>query len=170
MRIDVTELRKAPGETRHYEFQEEIPPLEIDVGQAVFAEPAAVRLAITNIGVSLLVKGEISGELQLVCGRCLDTYKHHVLTAFAEQYRHVSEADDGDDEHRNYHIYEDNKIDFADVVRDNIILDLPMKPVCSNDCRGICPICGHNKNISACDCKEEDIDPRLAALKDYLKS
>jgi len=168
MKIDVASIRKAPGESGHFEFRKEIQPFEIGGSEVSFAEPATVTLDITNTGVSLQVAGEITGELQFNCSRCLEPFRYHLDTGFEEQYRHVTQiAEDGDD-NRSYQIYEDDIIDFTDAVMEHLILGLPMKPVCSQECQGICPQCGTNKNISKCLCKDDDIDPRFAALKDYF--
>jgi uncharacterized protein len=168
MRIEVASLRKNTGESRRFEFKEDIPPFEIDGTQVTFTEPALVHLEVTNTGISLAVKGEISGQLELICSRCLEPFNYTMKTNFEEQYRHISEAEDNNDDDRNYQVYEEDYIDLTDTVRENLILSLPMKPVCSHGCMGICPDCGVNKNVMDCDCKKEEIDPRLAVLKDFF--
>ena len=170
MKIDVSGLRKAPGETIHHEFNEDLAPFENDSYQVSFAEPVFVSLDITNTGMSLQAKGAITAELLLNCCRCLEIYRHHLEMTFEEQYRHISEVENSDcDDDQNYQVYEGDCIDFTDAVRENVIIGIPMKPVCSSDCRGICAICGTNKNIKDCGCKNADLDPRLAALKDFFK-
>lgn len=168
MKIEVASIRKVPGETRFYEFKEEIPPFEIGGTQISFTEPASVKLQVTNNGVSLVVKGEISGTLQLSCSRCLEPFQQHMETAFEEQYRHVSETGNEEDDERNYQIYDADTIDLTEAIREDIILAMPMKPVCSSGCQGICPTCGLNKNNAECTCREENLDPRFAVLKDLF--
>ena len=62
--------------------------------------------------------------------------------------------------------YEDDKIDLGQLMREQFLLSLPMKPLCSDACRGLCPVCGTNLNRGSCDCKSTWDDPRLAALRE----
>jgi uncharacterized protein len=64
--------------------------------------------------------------------------------------------------------YKDDTIDLGEVMREQFFLALPMKPLCRPDCRGLCPVCGKNRNIEQCECREEWTDPRLAPLKKLL--
>ncbi len=66
--------------------------------------------------------------------------------------------------------YQDEKIDMGLLIREQIYLALPMKPICRDDCQGLCPECGTNRNSSSCNCAREAVDPRLASLKTLLKS
>ncbi len=61
------------------------------------------------------------------------------------------------------------KLDVDELVYTEVVLDLPMKHLCKSDCKGICPQCGKNLNEGECDCVQDDIDPRLAKLKELLK-
>ncbi|MDF2674142.1 MAG: hypothetical protein K0R09_2410, partial [Clostridiales bacterium] len=64
---------------------------------------------------------------------------------------------------------EENSIDLKDMVMDNIILSMPIKFLCSPECRGLCPVCGKNLNKYQCNCNKNNVDPRLAVLKDLFK-
>jgi uncharacterized protein len=61
--------------------------------------------------------------------------------------------------------YDNDEIDLEQLMRERFEMSLPMKPLCSEDCRGLCPVCGTNLNRGSCDCKTDWEDPRLAALK-----
>jgi uncharacterized protein len=63
--------------------------------------------------------------------------------------------------------YRDEKIDLGEVVREQLYLALPMKPLCREDCKGLCPVCGANRNRETCTCQQEWVDPRMAALKEW---
>ena len=63
--------------------------------------------------------------------------------------------------------YRDEKIDLGEVVREQLYLALPMKPLCQEDCKGLCPVCGVNRNRETCTCQQEWVDPRMAALKEW---
>ncbi|HUR21173.1 MAG TPA: DUF177 domain-containing protein, partial [Vicinamibacterales bacterium] len=63
--------------------------------------------------------------------------------------------------------YRDEQIDLGEVVREQLYLTLPMKPLCREDCKGLCPVCGVNRNRETCTCQQEWVDPRMAALKEW---
>ena len=63
--------------------------------------------------------------------------------------------------------YRDDTIDLGEVVREQLYLALPMKPLCQEDCKGLCPVCGVNRNRETCTCQQEWVDPRMAALKEW---
>ena len=63
--------------------------------------------------------------------------------------------------------YRDDKIDLGEVVREQLYLALPMKPLCQEDCKGLCPVCGVNRNRETCTCQQEWVDPRMAALAEW---
>jgi uncharacterized protein len=65
--------------------------------------------------------------------------------------------------------YEGDGLELNDVLRENVLLALPMQRVCSASCKGICPICGQNRNQSECQCRSEAVDDRWAALKELKK-
>ena len=122
-------------------------------------EPGRYRLA-----------GTVSGELELNCSRCLDPFRLPVTSAF--DLRYVPRSDGiGDDEREvgeddlTTAFYDDDQIDLRELVAEQFQLALPMKPLCSEDCKGLCPQCGTNLNNATCGCSQEWVDPRLAALK-----
>ena len=62
-------------------------------------------------------------------------------------------------------VFEGDVIDFRDAVQEQVIMAIPMQPLCREDCRGLCPGCGANLNLEKCRCRPDDVDPRLAILK-----
>lgn len=117
------------------------------------------------------VSGHLEGVMESDCSRCLeparcafdgdfsldylpvDQSPHAAATGFAEK-----ESDIG--------YYEGEVLDLADVLREQVLLWLPMQWVCRQDCRGICPVCGGNRNEEWCECQEGTGDPRWAALRE----
>jgi uncharacterized protein len=87
----------------------------------------------------------------------------------AETVKSGEIEDDVEDQVLGLAEYRDESIDLGHVVLEQFVLALPMKPLCQDECRGLCPVCGANRNREACECKQEWIDPRLAALADLKK-
>ncbi len=113
-------------------------------------------------------------ELELPCSRCLEPFRLPVAAPFDLRYLPASAvSSDGerevDDEDLETSYYENDAIDLNGLMREQFYLALPMKPLCQDDCRGLCPQCGTNLNTGNCSCAPVWEDPRLAALKNLLK-
>jgi DUF177 domain-containing protein len=114
--------------------------------------------------------GTVKGRLELACGRCLEPFEFPVDTAFDLRYQpREAGAVEGEREIREDDLatafYEDDRIDLDQLMREQFYLVLPMKPLCRELCRGLCPACGANLNTGACACQYTWDDPRFAALK-----
>lgn len=114
------------------------------------------------------VRGQISGELEIECTRCTVPVKSLINIEFDDVFVSDPSSDgeasiDGDELDEAY--VENGEIDLDEVVREQILLDLPEQVYCSDDCKGLCPKCGSNRNLIDCNCNFNEIDPRWAALK-----
>jgi uncharacterized protein len=114
--------------------------------------------------------GHVRTELELTCSRCLEPFRFLVDAAFDQRYLPSSQASteaereiEEDDLETSY--YSDEQIDLNELLREQFYLALPMKPLCREDCKGLCAHCGTNLNTGRCDCAPVWEDPRLAALK-----
>jgi uncharacterized protein len=119
--------------------------------------------------------GTVATELELLCSRCLEPFRLSIAAPFDQRYLPASEAStdverEVDDEDLETGYYRNDEIDLKDLLREQFYLALPMKPLCREDCRGLCPQCGTNLNTSTCDCAPVWEDPRLAALKGLGRS
>jgi len=117
--------------------------------------------------------GTVSTVLELTCSRCLEPFRMPVTATFDLRYQpHAHAAGSGHEAERQIEeddlstaFYDNEEIDLRELMREQFYLALPMKPLCGDGCRGLCPVCGTNLNRGACDCKREWEDPRLAVLK-----
>ncbi|MBQ4347748.1 MAG: DUF177 domain-containing protein [Firmicutes bacterium] len=98
----------------------------------------------------ITIEGRGSLPIRLYCDRCLAPVEIKLEFSFFEEIVNV---------------LGDKTIDLSPFIKEGLISALPMKAVCSEDCKGLCPICGNNLNEGACDCKEDNIDPRFNALR-----
>ena len=115
------------------------------------------------------VQGKISGPMEAVCDRCLDPVHWVVDAEFKLLYQPASELTavedvEIDDRATEIGFYEGNSLDVKDVVREQIVLSMPARNICREDCLGLCPECGKNRNQALCDCRSRPVDNRLAAL------
>ena len=117
--------------------------------------------------------GRLRTVLETDCGRCLEAFAIPVDTTFDLMFLPLADATSaGEREVQDADIgvsfYKDDVIDLGEVMREQFFLALPMKPLCRPDCKGLCPVCGANRNREPCDCRAEWVDPRMAGLKKLL--
>jgi uncharacterized protein len=115
--------------------------------------------------------GDVKTVLELPCSRCLEPFRLGVDAHFDLRYQpHAANSGEGEREIEEDDLstafYENDEIDLGHLMREQFYLALPMKPLCREDCRGLCSSCGTNLNRGTCDCKREWDDPRLAALRE----
>lgn len=115
--------------------------------------PVCVGVSITKESPeSVLVTGSLSAGIKSECVRCLEETTAEVngdFTAIFKAKGTLTSADKADE----IYTYEDNGLDLSLLIKDELMLALPMKQVCSEDCKGLCPVCGKNRNKEKCDCK-----------------
>jgi uncharacterized protein len=115
--------------------------------------------------------GGVKTTLELPCGRCLEPFMLPVDASFDLRYQpHTENTGEGEREVEEDDLttafYENDEIDLGHLMHEQFYLALPMKPLCREDCRGLCPVCGANLNAGACGCNPQWEDPRFAALKE----
>jgi uncharacterized protein len=133
-------------------------------------EPIALAFDIFKDKDQFRLVGRVQTRLELSCGRCLEPYTLPVDQTFDLRYQpHTRNAGEGEleieEDDLTTAFYDNDEIDLGHLMREQFYLALPMKPLCSDACKGLCPVCGTNLNRSTCDCKRDWEDPRLAALK-----
>ena len=124
------------------------------------------------------LRGKLEAVLDLDCVRCLEHWEwrlgEDVDLLYLPQSANVGPEDDEEreltEEDMSVAFYRAQQIDLRLMVWEQLNLALPMKPLCKEDCRGLCPQCGTNRNLSSCQCTPEILDPRLSVLKTLLKS
>jgi uncharacterized protein len=171
-RVMYLSLRSLQGDHEHFDYRYE-PSLFQGAGGDAFRVVSPVMLTFDvdrQEPGRYRVKGTVTGELELTCGRCLEPFTLPVASDFDLRYvprtENVGEAESevGEDDLTTA-FYDDDQIDLSGLVSEQFHLALPMKPLCSENCRGLCPHCGTNLNTGSCDCRSTWEDPRLAALK-----
>lgn len=137
-------------------------------------QPFKAILSLDKKGLEVLVKGIITGEVELECSRCLKDYKMQIKTLIELNYHPIEELNREElvelkRDEMDVDFYREGLIDTDDIIRDQILLNIPMKPLCSEDCKGLCPICGTDLNKFECQCEVKEIDPRMAVLQSLLR-
>lgn len=165
MQINVSQLLKESiGTTRDYEVSERIDIS--DNGNASLIEGKINLLRTLN---GILVKGVLNTGVELNCSRCLSLYHYPVSLNVEEEYIPVVDVESGappppPENSASFTIDEHHTLDLSEVIRQYTLLAIPIKPLCSNDCAGLCPVCGHNLNQGHCDCLMPEPDPCWSKL------
>jgi DUF177 domain-containing protein len=176
MLIEIRELELHP-----VDFKEEYAPGMIDLGEdirqrtPIVAEGRA-QLVEEHHGKHKKIKdirlsGDISTGLEMACARCLEPVSQDVSRSFDLLYRPLG-SDAGREElsvtaaEAEIGYYQGEGLLLEDAIREQVILALPLKTLCQENCKGLCPHCGKNLNRQQCSCAEPSEDPRWSALKD----
>jgi uncharacterized protein len=176
MFLDIKELGLHP-----LDFAEEFQPNVIDLGSEArqrgplkttgHAEVVEEHHGKHEVIRDLRLRGKLSAELELQCARCLEPVRQQVRRDFELLYRPLG-ADAGRDElsvtdaEAEIGYYQGEGLLLEDVLREQVLLALPLKITCREDCKGLCPHCGTNLNQEKCSCSTDVEDPRWAALKE----
>jgi uncharacterized protein len=176
MFLDIKEL-----ELRPLDFEQEFQPDVIDLGgeasqRTPLKAAGHAEVVEEHHGKHLVIKdirlrGRVSAGLELQCARCLEPVAQGIAREFELLYRPLG-ADAGRDElsvtdaEAEIGYYQGDGVLLEDVVREQVLLALPLKVTCREDCKGLCPHCGKNLNEEQCSCSVPMEDPRWAALKE----
>ena len=140
--------------------------------------PVALATEVRKDSNKVRLVGTVKTTLECDCGRCLESFTIPVDATFDLLYLPVGTTvapAAGDEEQEiqaddvGVSYYKDDEIDLGDLMREQFYLALPMKPLCRVDCRGLCSVCGANRNRETCTCKVAWIDPRLEVLKQFKR-
>jgi DUF177 domain-containing protein len=166
MLLDLSRIR-TPHE--HYAKVYEPSAFAPDADYTVVS-PVSVEFDIHKDKQTFRLDGRVKATLELPCSRCLEPFRWEVDEPFeltyeprpaasAEGEREIEDAD------FSAAFYDNDEIDLEQLVRERFEMSLPMKPLCREDCKGLCPVCGTNWNRGSCTCTTDWEDPRMAALK-----
>jgi uncharacterized protein len=128
---------------------------------------AHVKGTIKKDGSNYFVTGEVKVKLSLLCDRCLESFDYVIQADLWEQFTTDETLNLEDEEIK---LVTKSIIDLSDTIKETVIMHLPMKVLCDDDCKGICNTCGINLNHETCTCKVTDIDPRLEKLKGFFEN
>ena len=167
MRIELENLEGGKGDFVHVYQPEDLNPVDERVR---LTEPAIVKGKVRRAGVEVSVKGSIETRAQVDCDRCLKPVALPVNAEFELEYVTGSEYESSSvaelsEAEMTLSVFDGRVIDVDEIVKEQILLAVPTRMLCHEDCKGICPECGADRNTGECSCVTNDIDPRWAALK-----
>jgi uncharacterized protein len=172
-------LKESVGSTRNLKINTPTLVLSdqsIDPDDPTVIEAHDVKgdVKVTRVSHDLLVQGDVSADVDLECSRCLDHFSLPVSAKLEEKYLPTVDVETGravsrilaDEDDTAFDINANHEIDLTEPVRQALLVSLPMRPLCREDCAGLCPTCGKNLNDGPCDCEPETVDNRWASLQE----
>ncbi len=170
MNIDFSRFTNENITSLPIEDQIEIKDIEINGRNIKLIKPVKINGNIYKVGQDKLLDITIDYIYSERCGRCLEEFSKSSKTNLTGNIMIGSEDNyDFQDEDDEIIFYDGITLDLTEDIINAIILDLPIKPICKEECKGICQECGVDKNKQACNCEVENLDPRLAKLKEFFK-
>jgi uncharacterized protein len=169
MRIEVEELTAAAKPFEHTYRAGEV---ELEEEGARVVSDAEVRGGASRKGQEVRLRGEIRTEVELLCDRCLAPARKPLAvefdTSFIPQEVEAVKAENVELQAEDLILsaYEGDSVDLDELVREQILLGLPLRHLCREDCKGLCHRCGTDLNAGSCSCEQGEFDPRWSALAD----
>jgi uncharacterized protein len=142
-------------------------------GPPLLLSPVMTKLRVEKAGSEVFVRGGVRAGVELQCSRCLRKFSKDIAADVNVVYHPIEELK-GEEKHEikqdelDMGFYEGDELDVEELVTEQIILAVPMKPLCSESCKGLCPRCGADLNMGSCACAGKEPDPRFAVLKNIL--
>lgn len=154
--------------------------LDVDIEEKVNIEdgsltsPVVSRLSLNKVDREIIITGRLKAEMEVQCSRCLKDFTQSLNIPVNVVYHPAEDAGAGErhalkDDELDMGFYRGEELDLQELLKEQILLNTQMKPLCEEQCKGICPKCGKDLNTGQCDCSQREIDPRLEVLKIFLE-
>jgi len=135
-----------------------------------FETPLQSEVRIRRAGRSVLMTGKVQTTLRLQCVRCLKEFSYPLSTSFELILHPLKEAPSEEEteigsEEMESGFFEGGEIHLSEIACEQIFLEIPYQPLCQEGCKGLCPICGKDQNLSSCQCVKEELGTGFSALK-----
>lgn len=164
IKINVKDLISFSEIKRSVDEYYEIDSFEYAKEKIRLSSPVHLIFQLLRARNGILLKGKLCTEFILECSLCLKEYKQEICTDLDEFFVTLDQLSETEED-EVFIIQDDETIDIEPMIFQNLVLSVPMKPLCSDDCKGICPKCGADLNEASCECAKEDFDERFNVLK-----
>lgn len=161
--LRVADLIDRPGTSRRVDV---VMPAaaDLDLDMATLQSDIRFDGVVESVVDGLLVRGLVSADVAMSCARCLTNLSQTISADVVELFTDPAAAESAEDVEQGYEIG-DGTVDLDTLLRDALVPAVPYRPLCKDDCKGLCAQCGTNRNDAECACVDETIDARWAALE-----
>lgn len=165
MKIDVSRIIKINGAWLDVEFNEPLEELNSVIDDVEFDNSVFFKGRIENLNGVLKLEGVAKTEYTAKCYRCLKSIRAQISADVSDDFVPEERNNDVD-----AYTYSGNFVVIDKAVKDNIILNMPLRLICDENCKGFCAKCGVNLNEKECNCEKDAVDPRLEELKKFFNN
>jgi uncharacterized protein len=172
VKLDLASIAGSPGARWKHDFTVALPKDE----ELDLAGPVTGTITVTNTGQLLLVRGKMAAKARVECARCGETFEFAVAAPIEEEFSirgpegaPIGPGDTIDVEEPAAAAFADNMLDLTELLRQQLLVSLPLTPLCRPDCKGICPDCGKNLNEGPCGCAEDRAASPFAVLESLIR-
>ena len=168
MRIEFEKLEENAGKFSRVYAPEQ---LVFEESELLITEPVMVRVQARRRNGEVELRGELHTKASTPCGRCLKPVELPIDLRFAERFVPAvswrnEQQYELEQEDLNVAVFDGEGIELDDLIKEEILLAVPGHVLCREDCRGLCPVCGRDRNLESCECESKQIDSRWGKLKD----
>lgn len=172
MRIELDKLEQSGSRFAHRYEPEEI---LLDEEHARLTKPPEITGRVSREGGGVRLKGKVTASAEIDCDRCLNVVAVPVEVDFDVKYVTARDYEAGDaaalqEEDLGLSVFDGETIDVDELVREQVLLALPARALCKEECKGLCPVCGADRNANPCACESREVDPRWAGLKQVMRT
>ncbi len=174
MKIRVDDIKDAAKVLTGSESVGDYPSLAAlqEGGECQFLSPVQLQLTVTREYDLIRVHGEVATRVRLGCARCLNEYEMAITSPFTIFYSRAAELPLDEEvelaeEDLVSATFTGDEIDLTPEIAEQVLLEVPFKPLCREECRGVCRVCGTDRNVADCGCDRRDTSLRFNALKDF---
>ena len=164
LRINISKLSEG---THHHSLK--ATPEEVGL-DARFANELQIEATLQKTSRQLYMRVEVKAGGTFTCDRCLEEFQQDISSEYGVMFVTEQDSVEGDGEEVQVMSTDSTHVDLAEDVRQFVILGLPQKMLCREDCAGLCPTCGSNLNLGKCDCKDDRADSRWSELQKISKN
>ena len=165
MKISIQSLKNG---LNFFEFKPEIDEMDFNVNTDFQVVQIEVKSTVDKSEQNIIVTNKIRSDLRLICDNCLEEYRGKIDDAYTIFYTSEKSNYNSDDEMTRFLSKSVLEIDLCEGLRESILLSMPMRFKCSENCKGLCDQCGKNLNKSSCQCRKSSFDPRWQELQKLL--
>lgn len=171
MIIDISEIISTSGKTESYSVPIDSEVFKLNGQSYRYEHKSPVTLTITNTGTrEVLLTGHIDVSLFIPCNRCLEDVSYPFSLDIEKDIDFKVSDQERIDELDEMSYLDHSLLDVDQLVKNEILINFPMKVLCKEDCKGLCSRCGNNLNLGECGCDRESLDPRMSAILDIFNN
>ena len=168
MTINISEILSNPSVVKNFEVEPDFDRIKLRRASYPVVKKEPFILKVTKEDQKVRIRGNTQIDLFIPCDRCLDEVKTHFDIDIDCYVIPNKESDGIEDDEQSF--MDGCILDVDKLITNEIVVALPSKVLCKEDCRGLCTTCGTNLNHGSCDCDKHSVDPRMAAIQDIFKN